>query len=252
MTGWLNFEGNLSTSIGFYTTGKYTHNAPERDVTVFQIAGRNGDFFVDNGRYKNIEVTYPCFAMNFSTKEQYIRNMFASARNQYGALTDSYDADHFRWGRLVGGIEFEPVRGDAANFSLTFDCDPRRFRLDGDEWVEFESGSATCENPTFFDSKPMIQISGITEGMEIEVTDGNGKVYTLTATDDFSDDVYIDSEKQDIFAEITDQLGNVTIVNKNDLFDMPDGFPAFTEGQNDVQITGTYGDGQVLPRWWEL
>lgn len=252
MTGWLNFEGNLSTSIGFYTTGKYTHNAPERDVTVFQIAGRNGDFFVDNGRYKNIEVTYPCFAMNFSAKEQDIRNLFASARNQYGVLMDSYDENHFRLGRLVGGIEFEPVRGDAANFSLTFDCDPRRFRLDGEDWMPFENGAATCENPTSFDSRPLIQISGVTNGIEIETIDSNGKSYLMTATDDFSDDVFIDSETQDIYAEITDQYGFVTRVNKNDLFEMPDGFPAFTEGINDVYIRGTYGDGQVLPRWWEL
>lgn len=245
--GWLNFDGNISDTFGFYTTGKNTHNAPERDVTVFEIKGRNGDFFVDNGRYKNIQVTYPCFAMNFSANEQYIRNRFASMRPWSGWLSDSYDTTHFRRARLVGGIDFEPTRGDAANFELTFDCDPRRFLIAGDEETEITNNPETIINPTFFDAHPQIIVENILEGTEIEVTDSNGKVYHITALDDFADTVYIDSDLQDVYTFVGDAT-----VNKNDLFDMPEGFPVLTSGSNQIGISSSVDYIGIIPRWWEL
>lgn len=242
-TGWLNFGGNISSSIGFYTTGNGTHNAPERDVTTFQIAGRNGDFFVDNGRYKNIEVTYPCFTMKLSQNEQAIRNAFAATLNDYAKLQDSYDALHFRLARPTGGIEFEPVRGDAANFSLIFDCDPRRFLLSGDSFVTF-SGTWSDSNPTGFASRPQIAVGDPQEGLEIEVTDGDGRVTTFTATDDYTGLVIIDCETQDIY---DDSLGT----NLNYLFTISGDFPQFKVA-NSIELSGNYSAASVRPRWWEL
>lgn len=239
--GWLSYKGTPTTSFGSHTTGMNVHNAAERDVTTYQIAGRNGDLVVDNGRYKNIEITYPCFTMNLSANEQGIRNHFGYDDGSYGILTDSYDTTHFRKARHIGEIEFEPVRPNAANYELTFDCDPRRFLNSGTSSISV-SGSATLTNPTSFDAKPLITVSGITEGAEIEFL--GDTTYTLVATDDYADALVIDCETQNIY-------DSVTMENKNSLFTVSD-FPVLSPGSNTITITGTVTSCSIVPRWWEL
>lgn len=247
MTGWLEYDGVDSLSLGFYTTGTGTHNAPERDVTVFSIAGRNGDLVVDNGKYKNIEVTYPCFTMDLAGNEQDIRNHFA-AYSSYFVLADSYDPDHFRLARPVGGIEFEAVRPNAANFELTFDCDPRRYLTTGLVWTTITGGVLTMTNPTSFGARPLFRISGIAVGTEIAFTDlASGNVVTFTATAARSGQTYIDCETQNIYGI---NLG--MNVNLNSLFEVDGEFPVFGGSANRIEITGTYSSAAVRPRWWEL
>ena len=62
----LEFDGESSKSYGVYITGEAVYNAPEKDVEMISIPGRNGSFALDKGRFENIEVTYPAgiFATN--------------------------------------------------------------------------------------------------------------------------------------------------------------------------------------------
>lgn len=55
----LNFDGQSSGTYGVYITGDAVFNAPERDVEMITIPGRNGALALDNGRFENISVTYP-------------------------------------------------------------------------------------------------------------------------------------------------------------------------------------------------
>ena len=55
----LTFDGENSGDYGIYITGAGTFNAPQRDVDLVTIPGRNGSFALDHGRFENIEVTYP-------------------------------------------------------------------------------------------------------------------------------------------------------------------------------------------------
>lgn len=249
--GWLNFDGQVSDTHGFFPTGRDSHNAPERDVTTYQIAGRNGDLAIDNGRYKNITITYPCFTTDLSNNEQNIRTHFAATIPQYGIyryLEDSYDQNHYRKARPVGGITFEPVRPNAANFDLSFDCDPRRFLLSGDEKTEIVGGyDNSLTNPTWYTAKPLISIEGVATGTKIELADStSGKVYEMTATTSYADFAVIDSEAQDVYDPDTG-------ANLNYLFTFSDGFPEITfEAQVTVTITGTYSYAAIMPKWWEL
>ena len=54
----LEYDGVSSRTYGVYITGEAVYNAPERDVEMITIPGRNGAFALDNGRFENIEVTY--------------------------------------------------------------------------------------------------------------------------------------------------------------------------------------------------
>ena len=53
------FDGENSKDYGVYITGSGVFNAPERDVEMISIPGRDGAFAQDMGRFSNIEVTYP-------------------------------------------------------------------------------------------------------------------------------------------------------------------------------------------------
>ena len=61
MRNYLLFDGHSSKDYGVYISGLNTFGGAERDVEVISVPGRNGDLTVDNGKYKNIHVTYPAF-----------------------------------------------------------------------------------------------------------------------------------------------------------------------------------------------
>lgn len=245
-TGTLTWSGyNSLTDFGVYISGAGEHNAAEADVTVYQIPGRSGDLIIPNGRYKNIEVRYPAFiAHGFAAKEQGVRNWLRSAVN-YRDLTDTYDQTHFRKARPTGELEFSPVRPDGANFEIVFDCDPRRFLVSGDSFTTITGGSWSDDNPTEFDARPQIAVGDPENGMEIEVTDGDGRVTTFTATDDHVGLVIIDCETQDIYDDST-------LANLNSLFTISGDFPSLSAGTNMITLTGNYSAASVRPRWWEL
>jgi phage-related protein len=244
--GKLTYAGkNSLTDFGVYVTGSGTHNAAERDTTTFSIAGRNGDLVVDNGRYKNIQVIYPAFIPHtFVTEEQKVRNWLRTGA-AYGKIADTYDTTHFRLGRPVGELTFTPVRPNGANFQITFDCDPRRFLVSGDSFTTITGGSWSAANPTEFDARPQIAVGDPENGMEIEITDGDGRVTTFTATDDHVGLVIIDCETQDIYDDST-------LANLNSLFTISGEFPSLSAGTNLITLTGNYSAASVRPRWWEL
>lgn len=243
MLNYLIYNGTKSTDLGVYVTGSGSFDAAEMDAEKVEIAGRNGDFIIPKGRYKNIPVTYPAFIPKaFQGNAQNIRNWMRSATD-YARLEDTYDPDHFRLGLASGIQSFEPVNvNDAANFQLSFDCDPRRFLKSGDSFTTF-SGTWSATNPTDYPSRPQIAIGDPEEGMEIEVT-VDGRVTTFTATDDYTGLVIIDCETQDIY---DDSLGT----NLNYLFTISGEFPQF-KGTNSIELSGNYSAASVRPRWWEL
>lgn len=243
-TGTLTFNGVNSLDRGVYISGSGAHNAAEADTTSYQIPGRNGDLVISNNRWKNIEVVYPAFIPHgFAAKEQGVRNWLRSAVN-YKLLTDSYDPDHFRFGRPIGEIEFTPVRPDGANFEIVFDCMPQRFLVSGGTAQTIED-SITLNNPTQFEARPVLEVQGVADGLEIEFTDSDGRTVTFTATDDHAGFVEIDCETMDIYDGDTHQ-------NLNSLFTISGEFPTLKPGANIINFAGTYTSANILPRWWEL
>ena len=55
------FNYKSLSDFGVYISGKRVFDAPERDTESIKIPGRNGELTVDNGRYNNLELTYPAF-----------------------------------------------------------------------------------------------------------------------------------------------------------------------------------------------
>ena len=175
------FDGEDSRDYGVYITGEAVFNAPEREVELVSIPGRNGAFALDKGRFENIEVTYPAgiFAdteADFAEAMSDFRNLLCSKRG-YVRLQDEYNPDEYRMAMFIAGLEAEPVRSDhgyGAEFTLTFNCKPQRWLTSGETAVSVDSGD-TLTNPTRFESSPLLEILGYGNidigGQSIEVYD---------------------------------------------------------------------------------
>ena len=160
----LEFDGVNSLSNDVFITGEAVYDAPERDVEMIEIPGRNGDFQLDNGRWKNIEVSYKAGVFGsdqneFATKIRNYRNLLAS-RIGYKRLTDTYNPDEYRLGTFVNALEAESAsRKRAGEFDIVFNCKPQRWLTSGEQEITVTSGG-TVTNPTPYEASPLLMVEG--------------------------------------------------------------------------------------------
>lgn len=175
----LKFDGVSSRTYGVYITGEAVYNAPERDVEMITIPGRNGSFALDNGRFQNIEVSYPAgiFAETEADFREAISDFrnFLCSRKGYVRLQDEYNPNEYRMAVYKSGLEVEPAMLKAGEFEITFDCKPQRWLTSGETAVSVTSGD-TITNPTLFEARPLLEVHGYgnidVNGDEIIITDG--------------------------------------------------------------------------------
>ena len=171
----LYFNGVNSKEYGVYITGEAVYNAPERDVEVITVPGRNGAFVRDNGRFENILVTYPAGIFGDKQSEfaegiSAFRNALCSAKG-YCRLTDEYNPDEYREAVYKSGLEVSPVQmGRAGEFSITFECKPQRFLKSG-------------ENKQALDLTNWANLTSVTDG--VVSIDGKGGQYFKSLSSNF-------------------------------------------------------------------
>ena len=159
------FGGVDSSTYGIYISGEGVWNAPERDAEEITIPGRDGNYILDHGNFKNIQVTYPAFNKeasysDFRTKVDNFRNAISSLKG-YQRLTDTFHPDEYRMAAFIGGLEVSPIlyNDKAMQVNITFNCKPQRFLTSGETATTVTSG-ATITNPTLFDSHPLLLVDG--------------------------------------------------------------------------------------------
>ena len=165
----ITFGGVNSSSYGIYISGEGVFNAPVRDAEVISIPGRNGSFLLDNGRYENIEVTYPAFntatdKATFIANIDAFRNAIASQKG-YQRLEDTFHTDEYRMASFIGGLEINPVlyNDHTSQFEIVFNCKPQRFLKSG-ETATSVANNGTITNPTLFDSHPLLNFKASGDG----------------------------------------------------------------------------------------
>lgn len=238
----LTFDGINSLNYGIYVTGEAVYNAPERVVEMVNIPGRNGALAIDQGYFDNIEVSYPCgcFAdtqAEFASKVSAFRNAIAS-RYSYKRLTDEYNADEYRLGLYKSGLEVDAVRySTAGQFTITFDCKPQRFLTAGETELTVADGG-TLTNPTQFESKPLIKVTGAgTLGINN---------YSLSILGVAGQVIYIDCDTQEAW-----EIVGSSRVSRNDYIqNAGEAFPVLAPGSNSIALTGI--GATITPRWWRI
>lgn len=131
-----------SRDFGVYISGEGTYNAPARVYNAISVPGRNGDLLIDEGKFENIDITYPAFIAGdgFDEKLANLRSALLST-NGYQRLLDSYHPDEFRRAYFGNQIIVKARKqNDAGDFDIVFTCDPRRFLLSGEEPVTYPPG----------------------------------------------------------------------------------------------------------------
>ena len=157
------FDGTNSRNYGVYITGQGVFNAPERNVEMVEIPGRNGAYALDLGNFNNIEVTYPAgiFAdteADFAQAVSDLRN-FLCSKSGYCRLEDDYNSGEYRMAIYKSGLEVTNEMLIAGEFNIVFECKPQRFLTSGETAVAVASGGKVT-NPTLFDAKPQLQVYG--------------------------------------------------------------------------------------------
>lgn len=241
------FDGRNSLDSGVYITGQAVFNAPERVVEMVTVPGRNGAIAIDQGRFENIEVTYPagCFAesqQDFAEKIASLRNELAS-RYTYKRLTDTYNPDEFRLGLYRSGLEASAVRyNTAGEFDIVFDCKPQRWLVSGETEVAF-TGAGSISNPTLFEAKPMLKVTGA--GV---LTIGSYTLSIAAGSSPSTQEIYIDCETQEAW-----EIVGAGKLSRNDYIqNAGEEFPVLSAGANTVTLGSGITRVVITPRWWRI
>lgn len=228
------YNGKSSREFNVVINEHTGYSAPERDCDVIEIPGMNGDLTLDNGRYKNISVTYKCgISNNFAS---HISNLKAWLYSNIGyhRLEDTFDPDHFRLARVSENLEPTSfARARAGQFDIKFDCKPQRFLKSGEEIYTF-TGTGKIINPTFYNALPLIRAYG-TGTLGIGST-----TITINSANTYTD---IDCAIQDAYKGAVNCNGNITL-NSGD-------FPVLEPGENGISLSGITSI-ELTPRWWTL
>lgn len=240
--GYFIYGGERSIDYGLYVSGGATYNAPERDYSIESIPGRNGDWIRDNGRFKNIKVSYKVFLTSelvpFSERARAARN-FLLRFTGYQRLEDTWNPDVYRIGVFDSSLDFVMNQlcrvGEA---ELTFNCKPQRFLKSGEIKEIITAHSAHIFNPTPFIAYPDIRLYQ-SSGGSITI----GSTMTVSA---FTQD-YMDISTDLQFARCGDELLNskITPSHIGDYFHLKPGDNIITthNGVSKLELKGN---------WWEV
>lgn len=237
LNNYFTFDGTTSSSLSTYISGEGAFNSPERVYDMQTVPGRNGAIAMDEGRFENIEVTYPAFIFSttgtdFASKMANLRSALLS-RNGYKRLTDTYNSDEYRLAIYKSGLEVSPANiNRAGKFDLIFECKPQRFLTSG-EVVNTYTASGSITNPTLFNAKPLIVVTG-TGTLTI-----GGVAITISASP-----TTIDCETMECYNGTTSRNSSVTL--------SPNKFPVLSPGSNSFTKTSGISKIQITPRWWRI
>ncbi len=212
-----------------------TDSAPARVYDRYEVAGRNGDLFVDQQRFENLQHIY--WGIIYSNYETNLKNFRAAMRSQVGykKLTDSFHADEYYDACFIEVLEVETGRNrDIGRFQIIFDRKPQRWLTSGDTETTL-STTGTISNPTSFTSYPLIRAYGTGT-----VTIGS-YVITISAADTYTD---IDCDTMEAYKGSSSKNANVSFGGT--------GKPGLAPGSNNIALSSGITQVKITPRWYTI
>ena len=235
------YNGRSSAEFGLHIEKKDVFSAPEYDAEFISIPGRSGDIINPNRRFSNIKMTYTVFLARKNTAAlasvlRDIKGWLYSEPDRYHELTDSYDAEYFRYGVISGNLDIEEQLNKVGSFTVTFNCKPYKYSFAGQKTVAADAAELTITNPTAFESRPYIKLYG-SGTVTLNVSSGNStNSWTISAIDEC---IEIDSELMNCFKDTV--LKNDTVTGE--------GFPTLKPGTSTIACVGNVQRIEVIPRW---
>lgn len=231
----LYLNDTAAASVGIFVEHRPTRPVPRRKMLSWDIPGRSGKLYRELDGFENIQLEYelavvplPGIGLGDTV------DLAVSWLNQGGEmqLRDDCDPSVFYLVRYHGGSSLAPILHSARRAKISFDADPRRWLLSGEEPVTISAGqSVTLSNPTAYAAPPLIRIFG---------TSGSALPGTLTvgaASVSFPDGrvLSIDCDRHSAYAPVS-LTSNV--------------WPSLAPGETTVSLTGSGLSADIYPRWF--
>lgn len=215
--------------------GDQLASPPERDRESVEVPGKNGDVVFDNGRYKNITVSYKAYIIDkYNSNIRGLRNALLS-KTSYQRLEDTVNPDEYRMALALPFDVTEHGVLRAGEFTMQFNCKPQRYLKSGEIPIEITSATSIF-NEYEQTALPLIRAYGTGSfsigGVAIQITSASG----------YTD---IDCETMEAYKDTmaTNCNGNIVLTNG--------AFPSLKIGANAVSLSGIT-KLIITPRWWIL
>lgn len=238
--GVITWNGVASTSVNIQVEHQPHYNIAERDYEYIHVPGRNGDFLIDSGGWKNVKQSYDiCFIdfdlLDFFHAAHRVASWLSSAPG-YAVLTDTYDPLYYRLATFDSDQKLTDLLGKAGRATIEFNCKPQRFLLSGDDAIRISTSGSSVTNPLDMPSRPLITVYGTGAGT-LHV--GSYEVIF----DSISESVTVDSEVEDCYKAGSTASNAVTLT---------DGYPILGIGNTGIEFSGGITHVDVVPKWWTL
>ena len=196
----LTFNGVLSSDYGIYVIGNNDATVPEYDYESVDIPGVTRAFHQSNKRFRNKEVVYHCICkQEAAEKVPLFCGAIMQYDNIYKRLTDTIHPEYYKIGTFVGGTQPKFYgSNDVATFDLIFDCDPRKYLLSGETFIDLtpETRYVLTNARRGLYYNPLFYVSGISQirVYRQQVAGGSLSYYTLAVFEDDAPALYFDTE----------------------------------------------------------
>lgn len=213
---------------------------PKKRFETYVIPGRSGELHSFEGAYEPIEKKYACYIHAKDCLPQTVTDIKSWLLAQDGPqrLIDYYDPEHMFRATVLSEIQFENWMNTFSRFVVTFSCDPRGFRLIGEQSIEL-ANPGSLWNPCAYSAQPLITIFGSGSG-SLTVAGRTIQVKSLDG------EMSLDCEDMEAYRFV----GGAVVSCNNDI-SAPE-FPVLHPGINQVAWTGGVQSVAFVPRWFDL
>lgn len=216
--------GRSISDWGLKVSDANVFDSPVRSQEEIVVPGRNGTLIIDNGSWKNIDITYTCYfeKSNFAKSLADFQSYLGKLKG-YQRIEDTIRLGEYRLANLS---EMVSIKRDGAGyhsgvFDITFNCKPQRFLKSGEEPIyifPLVNGVKTTRLVSFQQYGTVIKL--------IKIPESGSVTFKIN---------YLDSATQEV---VSVTLGTATEVGWTYVFERD--FPAFdwwqieaVLGQND-------------------
>lgn len=146
--------GRSISDWGLKVSDANVFDSPVRSQEEIVVPGRNGELIIDNGSWKNIDITYTCYfeKSNFAKSLADFQSYLGKLKG-YQRIEDTIRLGEYRLANLS---EMVSIKRDGAGyhsgvFDITFNCKPQRFLKSGEEPIYIMPPLNGTSTPSLYD-----------------------------------------------------------------------------------------------------
>lgn len=202
------FGDTFSDELGIKVEGTPDIEIAQRAGEQVSIPGKDGDDYIDYGRYKNVEFSRDIAVVQKGSKT--VPEMIKKIIDEYAYLYGYQyfeDSDHFNLSteaRLTNFGEFKRELRRLGRATLTFSRKPFWYDVTSLQYTDVSLVAAIptkiFDNPFKLTAKPIIEITtaGTPTTIQYSITDADGVETTYSVVSAYTSTIVIDCEKETV------------------------------------------------------